>query len=327
MGLKQKVDDYHPKVGYSCNGSATDTFKEELPWFEKNIQKRNIFEISDIRNMTPEAGKEREHFAAQAIQSLLVVPMIRADRLLGFLGFDSVTEKRRWSDDEKAILRLVGQGIANAIDRKLIQIKLRNSEQRWQFALEGAGDGLWDWNAEKNKVFFSSRWKRMLGFNDNEIGDTLNEWDARVHPDDKSSTYADLSSHLEGKTDFYQNEHRVLCKDGTYKWVLDRGKVVEWTDDGKPLRVIGTHIDISERKQAEAEREKLVADLKDALKEVNTLSGLLPICSHCKKIRDDKGYWNQIESYIEEHSDAEFSHSICKECAEKYYPDMDIYDD
>ena len=78
---------------------------------------------------------------------------------------------------------------------------------------------------------------------------------------------------------------------------------------------------------AERERNRLIAELREALSKIKKLSGLLPICSHCKKIRDDKGYWNQIESYIHDHSDAEFSHSICPECAKKYYPDLDIYDD
>jgi hypothetical protein len=84
--------------------------------------------------------------------------------------------------------------------------------------------------------------------------------------------------------------------------------------------------EIDERKRAEIEKEKLISDLQIALSEVKTLSGLLPICSSCKNIRDDKGYWNQIESYIHKHSEAEFSHSICPECAKKLYPDLDIYD-
>lgn len=88
---------------------------------------------------------------------------------------------------------------------------------------------------------------------------------------------------------------------------------IELDDDNRLLKI------------AEAEKEKLISELQKALKEVKTLSGLLPICSHCKKIRDDKGYWNTIESYIHEHSEAEFSHSICQECAKKYYPDIDIY--
>jgi sensor domain CHASE-containing protein len=81
------------------------------------------------------------------------------------------------------------------------------------------------------------------------------------------------------------------------------------------------------RKKAEGEREVVVRELQKALSEVKQLSGLLPICSHCKKIRDDKGYWNQIEAYIQDHSDAKFSHSICQECAQKHYPDLDLYDD
>jgi branched-subunit amino acid transport protein len=86
-------------------------------------------------------------------------------------------------------------------------------------------------------------------------------------------------------------------------------------------------IEMQERKRAQIEKDNLIIELKDALAEVKTLSGLLPICSHCKKIRDDKGYWNQIEAYIQDRSEAEFSHSICQECAKKYYPDMDIYDE
>lgn len=90
---------------------------------------------------------------------------------------------------------------------------------------------------------------------------------------------------------------------------------------------IGLRKEIIERKQAEEQRNKLVSDLKKTLSEVKTLRGFLPICSHCKKIRDDKGYWNQIESYIRDRSDAEFSHGICPECAKKLYPDMDLYED
>lgn len=85
--------------------------------------------------------------------------------------------------------------------------------------------------------------------------------------------------------------------------------------------------DLTERKKNENEREQLIINLKKALSEVKTLKGLLPICSHCKKIRDDKGYWGQIESYISRFSDAEFSHSICPDCADKYYPELALYDD
>lgn len=93
----------------------------------------------------------------------------------------------------------------------------------------------------------------MLGYAEHEIGSGLEEWDGRIHPDDKEKVYADLNAHLEGKTPYYQNTHRVLCKDGSYKWILDRGKVVDRTKDGKPLRVIGTHTDVSEARKIEEE--------------------------------------------------------------------------
>lgn len=79
--------------------------------------------------------------------------------------------------------------------------------------------------------------------------------------------------------------------------------------------------------RAERERDQLIEELKKAISEIKQLSGMLPICSHCKKIRDDKGYWSQIESYIRDHSDAEFSHGICPECAKRHYPEFDLYEE
>lgn len=85
--------------------------------------------------------------------------------------------------------------------------------------------------------------------------------------------------------------------------------------------------ELKRRLQAEKEREKLIIDLRQTIQQVKKLSGLLPICSYCKQIRDDKGYWNQIEEYLRDHSEADFSHSICPGCAKKHHPDLDIYDD
>ena len=101
-------------------------------------------------------------------------------------------------------------------------------------------------------------------------------------------------------------------------------RVVEMDWEGKSSCLASVR-DITERKKAEEERKKMILQLQDALEKVKTLSGLLPICSFCKKIRDDDGYWKKIETYIEAHSEAEFSHSMCQECARKHYPE--IYND
>ena len=137
-------------------------------------------------------------------------------------------------------------------ERKQADTALRESEARWQFALEGPGDGVWDWDVPSNFVYYSHQWKSMLGYEEHEIGNTLDEWDKRVHPDDKPECYRELARHFSNEIPYYQKEHRVLCKDGTYKWVLDRGKVIDWVEEGKPRRVIGTHTDITERKLAES---------------------------------------------------------------------------
>ena len=89
--------------------------------------------------------------------------------------------------------------------------------------------------------------------------------------------------------------------------------------------VIWLAINITRQKEAELERDRLTRDLKEAMSEIKTLKGILPICANCKSIRDDTGYWNQIESYIRENSDARFTHGICPDCAEKLYPGLDIY--
>ncbi len=141
--------------------------------------------------------------------------------------------------------------VQDITDRHETEQRLRETEERWTYALEGNGDGVWDWNARTNTVFFSNRWKEMLGYDEHEVGNTLDEWSSRVHPDDMPHVMADLQRHLRGETPAYANEHRVRCKDHSYKWILDRGKVVSRTADGSPLRVVGSHTDITERKRSE----------------------------------------------------------------------------
>jgi diguanylate cyclase (GGDEF)-like protein/PAS domain S-box-containing protein len=125
------------------------------------------------------------------------------------------------------------------------------SEDRWKFALEGAGDGVWDWDMLTDKVFRSARWKEIYGYTDNEIEETATAGRMLVHPDDRTHHIEDTQDYLHGKKNLYVSEFRLLCKDGTWKWTLSRGMVISRDKDGKPLRMIGSHTDISERKNSE----------------------------------------------------------------------------
>ncbi len=160
--------------------------------------------------------------------------------------------ERAYRRDEKGQLQVVFGVCQDVTAQKLVEQALRESEARWNFALDGAGDGVWDWNADTNRVFFSPLWKRMLGYEAHEIGDAPEEWNSRVHPEDRTRVFAELDKHLRGETPIYVCEHRVRCKDGSYKWILDRGKATARDVDGKPTRIIGTHTDISNLKRIEA---------------------------------------------------------------------------
>ncbi len=128
---------------------------------------------------------------------------------------------------------------------------LRLTDEHWAFAFERSGIGLWEWDAATNRVRFSNGWKDLFGYAHDEVGDSLDEWTPPVHPDDRSQFMGDVQRHIRGETAIVANEHRMRCKDGSYKWVLDQGKIMSRTPDGTPLRVVGSYTDITERKDLE----------------------------------------------------------------------------
>ena len=132
---------------------------------------------------------------------------------------------------------------------------LLKSEERWKFAIDGAGDGLWDWNTQTGEAFFSPRYKQMFGYADADFGATSDEWSKRIHPDEAPGVFAAIQPYMEGKPGAANVEFRMLCKDGSWKWVLGRGMVVSRDADGKPLRMIGTNSDITERKAHQSQLE------------------------------------------------------------------------
>lgn len=131
------------------------------------------------------------------------------------------------------------------------------AEERWRFALEGVGDGVWDWDIRARRVVYSDCWKSMLGYAANEVTNDIAAWKSRVHPEDIGVAMAAIRDHLAGRSVRYAAEYRMRCKNDQWKWILNRGIVVARDDAGRPTRMIGTHTDISLRKTMEAQLREL----------------------------------------------------------------------
>lgn len=199
------------------------------------------------------------------IRSSLGVPIGVRGEVFGVLTLDSATPHRFTERDLEEITAFgnyAGLAVENArrmahMERAVAErtAELRRSEERWQAAVDGAGDGLWDWDLATGRVHYSRLWKTMLGYREDEIGDTASEWERLVHPDDLAAVWQRIDAHLSGAAPAYESEHRMRLADGSYLWILDRGKVMQWDAGGRPRRFIGTQADINQSKGLE---QKLV---------------------------------------------------------------------
>lgn len=201
------------------------------------------------------------HFARGFLFALiagLVLTLLISQLVLRPIRSIQLTMKKFSRGDEQVRTHLSGQGelaeLANHFNEIADQLnlskqQLQDNERRWIYALDAAGDGVWDWDARQNKVFYSEQWKKMLGYENSEISTQPEEWSERLHPDDREQAITQLTDHLKGKSQIYRNEHRLRCKNGEYRWVLNRGMVFKRDDQGHALRILGTHSDITEQKQ------------------------------------------------------------------------------
>ena len=156
-------------------------------------------------------------------------------------------------------------------NRALEESNLLNKElkERMELALLGSNDGIWDWNILDNSVYFSPRWKEMIGYKDEELPNEVPSWADRIHPDDAEETWADVYKNVNGETEYYENIHRLRHKDGHWIWIHDRGKV-QFDENGKPVRMIGTHTDITEQKENQLKLLHQAQMIQQTQESVNT---------------------------------------------------------
>ena len=219
------------------------------------------------RTRAPE-GQSLKVSTGLLVYSLIHVPIRYHGRPLGVLSVNNHTRMENFSKGDETLLSFLADYAAIAIvnansfekvqqeieERKKVESALRDSEERYALAVRGSNDGLWDWDLFTNQIYFSPRWKQMLGYREDEIGSNSNEWFDRVHQDDLEYLKLDISTHLHKRTTHFTNEHRLIHKDGTNRWVLCRGMAV-WKESEKfshgAIRLAGSISDITDRKNAE----------------------------------------------------------------------------
>jgi PAS domain S-box-containing protein len=148
-------------------------------------------------------------------------------------------------------------------ERKRAEEELFRSRERFELAVRGSQDGLWDWDLRTGDVYYSPRWKSILGYEDHEIAHRIEEWEQRLHPEERARVIAANRAHADGTTPHYEYEYRLRHKDGSYRWILARGVALR-DAAGNAYRMAGSHVDITERKRAEEERERLLTREREA---------------------------------------------------------------
>ncbi len=168
-------------------------------------------------------------------------------------------------EKDQLIQKLQAEIIRLKADQKValtMQETLRESEERWELVLQGTNEGIWDWNLKTDEMFFSPRWKEMLGYGNQELPNHIDTWKQLLHPQDAERVMSILADHFAKKTDHYCAEFRLKCQDGNYKWILSRGQAL-WDATGTPVRMAGSHTDISDRKNEQILLTSLIDCIPD----------------------------------------------------------------
>jgi PAS domain S-box-containing protein len=210
-----------------------------------------------------------------------------------------------------------------AIYKHRAETRILESEERYRRLTQALTDYMYTVRVEDGvpvETVHSPACIAVTGYTQEEFKRDPYLWLTMVEEPDRARVLDQASQVLIGGA-VSPLEHRIIRKDGTRRWVRNT-PVPRMNGSGKVASYDGLVQDITVRKVSEEEREKLVRELQDALASVKTLSGMLPICASCKKIRDDAGYWTQVEAYLMKHTDAHFSHGLCPDCAETLYPEI-----
>jgi len=224
---------------------------DDCKWTINRLRNGELVDVKFSSDIPEDAAGENRLVREVGMKAFTLMPMFTGDALTGALGVGDHRGRREWDDDDFSAIIMASAIIKGALDRKKASDSLVESRQQLQLAIEGAGLGTWDWNIRTNEVKFNDLWAKLLGYKLEELESNTETWSRLTHPDDMEMVNEKLAEHIAGKTPIYEVVHRARHKSGRWIFVYDRGCVVERDESGNPIRVVGTHLDITNRIEAE----------------------------------------------------------------------------
>ena len=222
---------------------------EIIYWVETHLKHDPLY-ILDVSKLSTD-DHVRHILEPQGVKSLLTIPLIQKGEVYGFLGLDSVKQIHKYSKFELEVLNEYSNLLVNVIERLELDKELKNEKMKSELIAQSAYIGTWDWNLETDQIFINDIWADMIGYTLDELEPTTIEtWKELTHPDDLNQSIRHIQNVIEKRTSIYSCEIRMKHKKGHYIWVRDIGRIVEW-NEGKPVRMVGAHIDINAMKDNE----------------------------------------------------------------------------
>ncbi|MGI5882187.1 MAG: PAS domain S-box protein, partial [Dethiobacteria bacterium] len=264
-----------------------------LSWLHRQVQKITPFYIEEIERLPEEAQAEKWAFRRQGIKSFLILPFSAKSGALasGFLAFDSVREKKSWTEEQVELLSIVADTISGALARQQLEEQrhraleaLEHERKVFEDVLELTLSGYWDWDLKNNTQYLSPAFKKMFGYEEDELPNRQESWQRIIFKDDLPTTQALLKQHFASKGKVpYSFEVRYQHRDGSTVWAICAGRVVEWEPDGRPRRMVGCHVDITGLKRAEEALKKSEENLAVTLRSIG--DGVIATDGHGKITR------------------------------------------
>ena len=230
-----------------CNPEVmTGQDLDELPWLKARLKHMRILEYRNMDDAPEKQKVDADRLAAMNIGSMLLIGFDVQGHVGGFMALCSCHGQNNWDVNLHLLLKLLGTSFASGLARLRMEHDLKNVHERNELSLFAANDGMWDYDVRNNTVFFSPRWKAMLGYEEDELNDSP-DWRQLVHPDDMARVQSKIREHLDGKTELVESIHRMKHRSGEYRWVISRAKGLK-DEKGRLKRLVGVELDITDRK-------------------------------------------------------------------------------